>query len=90
MNNVQESTVVTITQFVNIKDRKYTIDNMDDFLEEGGISDFYFRYRNQNGEKSHSQRIIKVDLIKKEIITADRKIYKFLNEHSNRPFFKRK
>lgn len=90
MKKEQETTVVTITQFVKVDDRKYTIDNMDDFLEEGGIRDFYFRYQNQNGEKSHSQRIIKVDLIKKEIITADNRIYKFLNEHSNRPFFKRK
>lgn len=73
---------VTITKFISTKDKTKIIDNFPTLLKEGGVTEFFFLYLEENSKKIHnSQRIIKLDLYNKEVYTTEENIkYKILNE----------
>lgn len=80
---------IKILEFVEIKDRKNVLDDIDTFLALGCIRDYYFRYVTQDGKKGHSQRILKINLPEKQIIAANREVYTFSNSFSSKPTLKK-
>lgn len=80
MNN-KEVKDVEIKKFINSKDKSMEFYNFKDLLKEGGISNFYFIYKDNKDENQYmSKNIAKMDLYQKLITTVNGKVYKFCNE----------
>lgn len=73
---------VTITEFVNSKDKSMRFKSFKELIKEGNVIDFYFVYSmaQEPSKRYKSNRIRKLDLYRKEITTMDNRIYNFLNQ----------
>ncbi len=82
MKNSMPAKKVTITEFVNSKDKSKRFRTFKELIKEGNVLDFYFIYNKaqEPNSKYRSKRIMKLDLYRKEITTMDDKVYKFSNE----------
>ncbi|MBO5477287.1 MAG: hypothetical protein J6A15_05995 [Clostridia bacterium] len=83
MNNKNAVRGAIITEFINSKDKNMKFSSVQELIKEGNVGDFYFKYkRKEESENIHTaNRIMKLDLYKKEIITVDRNVYKILNQY---------
>lgn len=75
---------VHIIEFINTKDKNKKYDNFQEFIKDGGVTEYCFKYRLDEDRKDivrTSQRIRKLDLYNKEVYTINDNIkYKILNE----------
>lgn len=72
-----------ITEFISTKDKNMKLSSIQDLIKEGNVRDFYFTYKGKaESEDTHTaQRIMKLDLYRKEITTIDERVYKILNQY---------
>lgn len=75
---------INIVEFINTKDKTKRFDNFKDFLKEGSITEYCFKYTivgDKENKMRISKRIVKLDLYNKEAYTINDKLkYAITNE----------
>ena len=62
-------------------EQKVIFNNFKDLLKEGSIFNFYFIYKSDEDENKYvSKNIVKLDLYRKQVTTANGKVFHFVNE----------
>lgn len=80
MNKVEVKNI-KIEKFINSKDKSMKFNNFKDLLKEGSIFNFYFIYKSDEDENKYvSKNIVKLDLYRKQVTTANGKVFHFVNE----------
>ena len=79
--NKDEIKNIEIEKFINSKDESMKFNNFKDLLKEGSIFNFYFIYKSDEDENNYvSKNIVKLDLYRKQVTTANGKVFHFVNE----------
>ena len=79
--NKDEIKNIEIEKFINSKDKSMKFNNFKDLLKEGSIFNFYFIYKSDEDENKYvSKNIVKLDLYRKQVTTANGKVFHFINE----------
>ena len=75
---------INIVEFINTKDKTQRFDNFKDFLKEGSITEYWFKYTivgDKENKMRISKRIVKLDLYNKAAYTINDKLkYAITNE----------
>ena len=72
---------IEIEKFINSQDESLKFNNFKALLKEGSTFNFYFIYKSDEDENKYvSKNIVKLDLYRKQVTTANGKVFHFVNE----------